>query len=172
MSQKVDKLNDAMKVAGFEMEDRFMENRSINMFLRYQHANLVLGSIVAAKKAFNGDLNLMSVFFAISQGSLSHIKFDDVINLNDDEFIVPDSMRRPVSILGVSEYLDMPYETTRRHVMNLVESGFCKRFGRKEFVVDTEALLKPELLVVAKETALVRKKFLRSIFKYIKDHMS
>ncbi len=172
MSSKNENFNQSIASAGVLLDDRLIENRSINMFLRHQHVNLVLGSVISAKKAFHGDVNLMLVFFAILQGGLSHIRFDDVINLDDGEFVIPDDMRRPVSILGVSEYLDIPYETTRRHVMALMEAGFCKRFGHKEFIIDTDALFKPELISVAKETAVVRKKFLRSIFKYIKDHMS
>lgn len=37
--------------------------------------------------------------------------------------ILPDDQRPPVSVYSLSRLLDMPYETTRRHVMRLIASG-------------------------------------------------
>lgn len=37
--------------------------------------------------------------------------------------VLPDEQRPPVSVYSVSRLLDMPYETTRRHVMRLISSG-------------------------------------------------
>jgi hypothetical protein len=47
---------------------------------------------------------------------------------------VPDAMRRPVSILAISESLGLPFETTRRHVKKLSANGRCVRV-RKGLIV-------------------------------------
>jgi hypothetical protein len=40
---------------------------------------------------------------------------------------MPDSARRPISILAVANSLGMPYETVRRHVNQLVKEGRCAK---------------------------------------------
>jgi DNA-binding Lrp family transcriptional regulator len=39
----------------------------------------------------------------------------------------PDAVRRPVSVLGLSKSLGLPYETLRRQVHRLIEAGVCVR---------------------------------------------
>jgi hypothetical protein len=39
----------------------------------------------------------------------------------------PDEVRRPISIARLAESLDLPFETTRRHVQRLIETGVCVR---------------------------------------------
>ena len=43
---------------------------------------------------------------------------------------IADAERRPVSVYQLSRSLDLPYETTRRHVGWLLERGFCRREQR------------------------------------------
>ncbi len=46
-----------------------------------------------------------------------------------------DEFRRPISISALSEGLRLPRETTRRHVMSLIENGACFKRDRTGFAV-------------------------------------
>ena len=37
-----------------------------------------------------------------------------------------------MSVLGVSQFLGLPYETARRHTGRLEKMGFCQKVGGKE----------------------------------------
>ncbi len=39
----------------------------------------------------------------------------------------PDELRKPISIARLAESLDLPFETTRRHVQRLIDAGICVR---------------------------------------------
>ena len=39
----------------------------------------------------------------------------------------PDEVRKPISIARLAESLDLPFETTRRHVQRLIDAGMCIR---------------------------------------------
>lgn len=49
--------------------------------------------------------------------------------------VLRDEFRRPVSMSALSEGLRLPRETTRRHLMSLIESGACSKRDRLGYVV-------------------------------------
>jgi hypothetical protein len=51
----------------------------------------------------------------------------------------PDELRRPVSVLALARSLDLPFETTRRHVQALEAAGRCVRV-RGGVIVPASAL--------------------------------
>jgi hypothetical protein len=53
--------------------------------------------------------------------------------------------------MAISDLTRFPYETTRRHVLKLVESGFCARLGSREFIVPEDVLRGPAFGLMAKE---------------------
>ena len=58
--------------------------------------------------------------------------------------IPPDSERRPVSILGLSQSLQKPFETTRAHVNALIDDGLCIKTAGG-VIVPSEVLLTPKV---------------------------
>ena len=40
---------------------------------------------------------------------------------------VPDALRRPISVLALTDTLGLPYETTRRRLAQLAAAGYCTR---------------------------------------------
>ncbi len=53
--------------------------------------------------------------------------------------VLPDDVRKPVSVMAVANSLRLPYETARRYAMALVEEGICVRAGRQGLVVTETA---------------------------------
>ena len=76
-----------------------------------------------------GDLVTALVFMAIVSANVSHLNADgpDGPRHADSDDVPPDEVRKPVSVLALSGSLDLPYETTRRHVAKLLKSGQCER---------------------------------------------
>ena len=65
--------------------------------------------------------------------------------------IPPDSERRPISILSLSQSLRKPFETTRAHVNALVDDGLCIKTA-KGVIVPSEVLLSEK--IAASDAAL------------------
>ncbi len=96
----------------------------------------------------NGDILRTLIFLAIVDANVRHLRPGEVFAQThsgaDDR--VPDEARRPISIHALALELDLPYETTRRHVNRLINDGMCERWdsgvivpgevlGRETFVV-------------------------------------
>ena len=76
-----------------------------------------------------GDLVTALVFLAIISANVSHLNAegpDGPLHADVDD-VPPDEARKPVSVLALAGSLDLPYETTRRHVAKLLKSGQCER---------------------------------------------
>jgi hypothetical protein len=76
-----------------------------------------------------GDLVTALVFMAIISANVAHLNVDgpDGPLHADSDDVPPDALRKPVSVLALAGSLDLPYETTRRHVAKLLKSGQCER---------------------------------------------
>lgn len=77
----------------------------------------------------DGDLVTALVFLAIISANVSHLNADgpDGAPHADTDDVPPDAVRKPVSVLALAGSLNLPYETTRRHVAKLLQSGQCER---------------------------------------------
>ena len=60
----------------------------------------------------------------------------------------PDALRRPVSIARLADASGLPFETTRRIVMRLIEAGMCTR-REGGVIVPVASLQRPELIRAA-----------------------
>jgi hypothetical protein len=76
-----------------------------------------------------GDLVTALVFLAIVSANVSHLNADgpDGAPHADAGDVPPDEVRKPISVLALSGSLNLPYETTRRHVSKLLQTGQCVR---------------------------------------------
>jgi DNA-binding Lrp family transcriptional regulator len=74
-----------------------------------------------------GDVVSPLIFTAILQANLAPINHDPKLQLAYAglESAAPDDLRRPVSINAVAQSLNLPFETVRRRVGELVQAGAC-----------------------------------------------
>jgi predicted transcriptional regulator len=89
-----------------------------------------------------GDVLKSFIFAAILSANVKHITDDPVAALNyaalDQR--LPFKQRKPVSINAISTSLGIPYETTRRYVLKLIEEGNCVRVSSRGVVIPNEAI--------------------------------
>lgn len=122
-----------------EKEDSDRQN-----YLLAQSIDYFMEMAALLSRAFKNDYTTMIVFITILRESVSHLNRDRRIRAEAVSGVFPDTLRRPISILAISDLAGFPYETTRRHVMKLLESGFCTRLGSREFIV-SEGVLRGDL---------------------------
>lgn len=76
----------------------------------------------------DGELLTGIIFQAIVAANTAHLEQSDAgARHAGNNSVPPDELRKPVSVLGVSGALGLPFETTRRHVNRLLASGRCER---------------------------------------------
>lgn len=95
---------------------------------------LLLAGIREMRTFWGGDLMKGLVFTAISATNVKHVTNSSSAAL---QVLLPDSQRQPVSVLGISRSLRLPYETIRRHADALLREGICVRAGRHGLLVPT-----------------------------------
>lgn len=73
-----------------------------------------------------GDVLRGLIIVGINQANVAHVRSESGQYATTDN-PVPLEERRPISVHALSLDLGVPYETTRRHVKALIESGVCIR---------------------------------------------
>lgn len=91
--------------------------------------SFMLNSVDLMSRVVGGDILRGVIFTAIVDANVRHIRPGDVVGQSYSEASdhVPDDLRRPISVHALALELDVPYETTRRHVNALIADGFCVR---------------------------------------------
>lgn len=74
----------------------------------------------------------------------------------------PDELRRPISIARLAESLGLPFETARRHVRRLTDSGVCVRV-KGGLIVPQAVLDRPEAARSAMANVGYVRKFVRDV---------
>ena len=101
--------------------------------------------------ASGGDFIDAMIRMAITEANVRHLLADDAENRRFASFDqpVPDDLRRPVSVHGVSTSLSMPFETVRRRVGRLSKRDMCSLVPGGLIV--TQAQLSTEAMRVLQE---------------------
>lgn len=88
-----------------------------------------LHSVDLMSRVVGGDILRGVIFTAVVDANVRHIRPGDLVSQTYSEAgdQVPDDLRRPISVHALALELDIPYETTRRHVNALIEDGYCVR---------------------------------------------
>jgi hypothetical protein len=114
-------------------------------------SDYLLRNVEVIAETMNGDLMLGLVFAAVLQANVRHVNDDP--SLRDrhgpTHALVPDEVRRPISVNALSESLGIPYETTRRYVNRLLAMGWCVKAGSRGIIIPVEVLQSPEALSAA-----------------------
>ena len=87
--------------------------------------NYVLRLMRTYTDLVGGDPTTALVFIAAAQACTQHVKVRP--EALQEETFIRDEMRRPVSLSALARSLGLPIETTRRHVLRLVEAGLAER---------------------------------------------
>lgn len=92
-------------------------------------ADYLLRSLNLIRKATNGNLVDGLICLAVARGNLAQFLGDENFEraYGAIDTVPPDEMRRPVTIRGLAEFLDFPYETVRRNVLRLAEKGLLEK---------------------------------------------
>lgn len=91
--------------------------------------DFLLKTVDIVTRSMNGEPVTAVVYLAISQANLRNVFDAEAEQLRYAAFDAnpDDALRVPVSVLAVARDLDLPYETTRRHVGKLQDRGLCRR---------------------------------------------
>ena len=123
----------------------------IDLFLARVGSNYLLRALANLTEAFDGDMALAVVFMAIGQAATDHLG----LNRNFMDFggdgLIPDELRRPVTVLSIANSLQMPRETTRRHVARLLERGYCVQVQGRRVMIPAETYRRPEIRQVVEK---------------------
>lgn len=89
----------------------------------------MLHSVDLMSRMVGGDILRGVIFTAVVDANVRHIRPGDPAAQAYSEAgdQVPDEIRRPISVHALALELDIPYETTRRHVNALIADGLCTR---------------------------------------------
>lgn len=142
---------------------------AIKNFVFSQNIDFILKSLNAISRIFGGDFTTMVVFWTMARASVSHVNRRNKMSEDAVDGVFPDHLRRPVAVLSISNYLGLPYETTRRHVMKLVDLGYVRRIGSREFLISRDVLTQPEFVAMARDTYNLAAQHYQTISDYLPD---
>lgn len=113
-----------------------------------------LNSVDLMARMVGGDILRGVIFTAIIDANTRHIRPAAVEGQAYSEAgdQVPDDIRRPISVHALALELDIPYETTRRHVNALITEGYCQR-------AETGVVVPAEVIAREPMTMALRRNF-------------
>lgn len=110
----------------------------------------------------DGEVITALIFQAIVTANTAHLdQADEGQRYAGIDSPPPDDLRRPVSILALSQGLGLPFETTRRHVNRMLASGRCVRV--KNGIIVPQAAIEDDVVQA------MRRANLANIRKLVRD---
>ena len=122
-----------------------LPNAALQRYVMRVGADFFIDTATAFASVFDGNLLTALIFISIAQGSVQHMNRPAHLSAEAVDGVFPDDLRRPVSVLGLSQFLGLPYETTRRHVARLIKLGYCRKVGGKGVIIPGEVMRSPEV---------------------------
>jgi len=122
-----------------------LSDASLQRYVMRLGMDFFLRTATSFSELFDGNLMTGLVFVAICQSSVQHLNHPLKKNPLAEEGVFPDDLRRPVSVLGLAQFLGVPYETTRRHVKQLLDKGYVVKADAKGVIVPAEVIRRPEI---------------------------
>lgn len=136
--------------------ERFVLRLGINYFL---------GQASLLAEPFGGDVLLAITFLTINTGNLRHLDNAATFNPLAVDGVMPDGVRRPVTIAAVARELGIPRETTRRYVNRLIEMGYCRTTGARGILVPAEVLKSDAINSVARRHGAFARDLMRALIE-------
>jgi DNA-binding transcriptional ArsR family regulator len=118
--------------------------------------NLVAGAIDA-------DHVSTLLFMATLHANIRHITHDPDLAERLGGQAPPDSERRPVSLYSLARTYHLSYETARRHLHKLIDSGLVERAQDQGLIVPTRALMGSEVTDVVNRNEIRTRRFFRQL---------
>lgn len=108
---------------------------SLDYMLRLLHETSV---------AFDGDLISGIIFLALIRANTQHLSEATQRQYSQEHGIILDEARRPATVKSISDSLNLPYETVRRHLGKLAAAGRCERAPGRGYLATESILRRPE----------------------------
>ena len=104
-----------------------------------------LRTMMGIAAGLDHDYALAVVYLAILQANLGPVTEDANLSARYAglDAVVPEDLRRPISVHALAGSLHMPYETTRRCVGRLIDKGFVKRVSRSGILTCADKMAEP-----------------------------
>src|SRR5581483_10778399 len=80
----------------------------------------------------------------------------------DDAGVLPDAARRPIGIARLADTAGLPFESTRRVVQRLIDSGICRRVAGG-VIVPAEFVRQPQTIRTVHANLAYVRAFLRDL---------
>jgi DNA-binding transcriptional ArsR family regulator len=126
------------------------------------------------------DLDIVTVLILLTVGVMNTEAITDDMELARTygrlDTIPPDDLRTPISAYAVSKFLMLPYETTRRTSLWLVELGLMARNASGGLTLPSSAFGRPDMMAAFAEFGGLTLEFLGRLAEYgitadtLKDH--
>ena len=108
---------------------------SLDYMLRLLHETSV---------SFDGDLTSGIIFLALIRANTQHLAEATQRQYSLERGVIPDDARRPATVKSISDSLNLPYETVRRHLGKLAAAGYCVRSNGRGYVATERVLQRPK----------------------------
>jgi len=119
---------------------------------------------LAAGGLLGGDYLTMFIWIMLTVLNLRHLsRAEDGVTYASYHDYPPDEQRRPVSMYAAAKAMRLPYETLRRHVVDLERRGMCVRIPGKGVVVPTAVIQRSESASSAQQVVATVLRFIADL---------